>query len=66
MGHQLDFISFQFGDDHPKETEALWTALVMGWPHNLQVIIQYMVVISNLASSTLLVYVSRLSILRND
>lgn len=57
--NNLFYITVKFGDDHPKETEALWTALVMGWPHNLQVIIQYMVVISNLASSTLLVYIKR-------
>ena len=48
----------QFGDDHSKEIEDLWAALVACWPGNLKVIIRYIIIISGMAPNTLLPYVS--------
>ena len=52
----------QFGDNHAKEIEELWTALVACWPGNLKVIIRYIVIITGMAPANLLPYVSPPSI----
>ena len=48
----------QFGDEHPLEIEALWSALVTCWNFNLKVIMRYLVIITNIAATDLLPYVS--------
>lgn len=48
----------QYGDDHPRELEDLWSALVVCWPNNLRVVIHYLVIITNMAASELMQYVS--------
>lgn len=51
---------FQFSDEHPKETEELWSVLCSCWPNNLKVIIRYLLIISGMAPQELLPYVSTL------
>ena len=48
----------QFGDDHAKEIEDLWAALVTFWPNNLQVIVRYIVILSGMAPQVILPHVS--------
>ena len=48
----------QFGDDHPKEVEELWSALVACWPQNLRIIIRYLCIVSAMAPNELIDYVS--------
>ena len=52
------YFCFQFGDDHFREIEELWAALVICWPNNLKVVIHYLVIIVNMAAAELLPYVS--------
>jgi hypothetical protein len=54
----LSFVD-QFGDDHYREIEELWAALVIGWPNNLRVIIHYLVILTNMAAAELLPFVSQ-------
>ncbi|ESO93945.1 hypothetical protein LOTGIDRAFT_105090, partial [Lottia gigantea] len=56
--NNIFFITVKFGDEHPAEMEALWSALLT-WPSNLKVIIRYLVIITNVAASDLLEYVKR-------
>ena len=35
--NNLFYLTVSLGDQHPLELEALWTALVACWPHNLKV-----------------------------
>ena len=48
----------QFGDEHPKEVEELWAALCAFWPKNLRIIIRYLFVVSGMAPTELIEYVS--------
>lgn len=48
----------QLGEDHPKEVEELWSALCNCWPNNLRVIIRYLFIITGMAATELLPYVS--------
>ncbi|XP_041356858.1 protein furry-like isoform X3 [Gigantopelta aegis] len=57
--NNLFYITVKFGDDHPIEIESLWAALVMCWPGNLKVVIRYLVVITNMAATDLLLIVKR-------
>ena len=55
-------LPLQFSDEHPKETEELWSTLCSCWPNNLKVIIRYLLIISGMAPQELLPYVSTLYI----
>ncbi|BFZ15206.1 hypothetical protein BsWGS_18245 [Bradybaena similaris] len=57
--NNLFYITATFGDEHPLEIEALWSALVSCWPNNLKVIIRYLVIITNIAATDLLPYAKR-------
>ncbi|XP_078324716.1 protein furry-like isoform X6 [Crassostrea virginica] len=57
--NNLFFITVKFGDDHYREIEELWAALVMGWVNNLRVIIHYLVILTNMAAAELLPFAKR-------
>ncbi|CAG2053461.1 unnamed protein product [Timema podura] len=52
-------LSFQFSDEHPKETEEVWATLCSCWANNLKVIIRYLIIISGMAPQELLPYAKR-------
>ncbi|KAK6173602.1 hypothetical protein SNE40_017022 [Patella caerulea] len=56
--NNIFFLTAKFGDEHPFEIESLWSSLLT-WPNNLKVIIRYLVIITNVAASDLLLYVKR-------
>ena len=51
-------VVFQFGEELCKEIESVWAALVQCWPGNLRVIVRYIVVVTGMAPTMLLPYVS--------
>ncbi|XP_048776244.2 protein furry homolog-like isoform X2 [Ostrea edulis] len=57
--NNLFYITVKFGDDHYREIEELWAALVIGWPNNLRVIIHYLVILTNMAAAELLPFAKR-------
>jgi len=48
----------QFSDAHPRDIEELWGTLCQFWPNNLKVILRYLVIMSGMAPTELLPYVS--------
>ena len=56
--NEICFYIVQYGDDHPQELEALWTALVQCWPTNIRVVMHYLVIMINMAATELLAHVS--------
>ena len=52
------FSLFQFSDTHPRSIEELWGTLCEFWPNNLKVILRYLVIMSSMAPTELLTYVS--------
>lgn len=56
----------QFSDEHPKETEELWSTLCGCWPNNLKVIIRYLIIVSGMAPQELLPYVRYSLIVKGD
>lgn len=56
--NNLFYITAKFSDEHPKETEELWSTLCGCWPNNLKVIIRYLIIVSGMAPQELLPYVS--------
>ena len=57
--NNMFYITVKYGDDHPRELEELWAALVVCWPNNLRVVIHYLVIITNMAASELMQYAKR-------
>ncbi|KAL5012719.1 hypothetical protein ScPMuIL_011270 [Solemya velum] len=58
--NNLFYLTVKFSDDHSKEIEDLWSALVRCWPSNLKVIIHYLIIITNIAATELLPYAKRI------
>lgn len=48
----------QFGDDHTKEIEDLWAAIVACWPSNLAVVVRYLIITVGMYPNVLLPTVS--------
>ncbi|RZF45117.1 hypothetical protein LSTR_LSTR014742 [Laodelphax striatellus] len=57
--NNLFYITAKFADEHPKETEEIWSTLCSCWPNNLKVIIRYLLIISGMAPTELLPYAKR-------
>ncbi|XP_063413170.1 protein furry-like isoform X1 [Mytilus trossulus] len=57
--NNMFYLTVKYGDDHPRELEDLWAALVICWPNNLRVVIHYLVIITNMAASELMQYAKR-------
>ncbi|XP_039287310.1 protein furry [Nilaparvata lugens] len=57
--NNLFYITAKFADEHPKETEEVWSTLCSCWPNNLKVIIRYLLIISGMAPTELLPYAKR-------
>lgn len=53
----------QFSDAHPRDIEELWGTLCQFWPNNLKVILRYLVIMSGMAPTELLPYVSAMFVL---
>lgn len=56
--NNLFYITVKFADTHPRCIEELWGTLCQYWPNNLKVTLRYLVIISGMAPTELLDYVS--------
>ncbi|XP_031346669.1 protein furry isoform X1 [Photinus pyralis] len=57
--NNIFYITAKFGDNHPKEMEAVWATLCTSWPNNMKVIIRYLIIVSGMAPCELLPYAKR-------
>ena len=56
--NNLFYITAKFGDDHAKELEHIWAAVVACWQENLKCIIRYIVIITGMNPEAVLPHVS--------
>jgi hypothetical protein len=56
--NNLLYITAKFGDEHPRELESIWEALVACWSDNLRCVIRYIVIMTGMAPDTVLQHVS--------
>lgn len=57
--NNLFYITAKFGDEHPKELEEIWSALVSCWQENLKCVIRYLIIVTGMAPEAVLPHVSR-------
>ena len=56
--NNLFFVSAKFGDDHHRELEDVWSAMVACWPDNMRCIIRYVIIVTGMTPEQVLPFVS--------
>ena len=62
--NNLFFVSARFGDDHPKELQEVWSAMVECWSDNMRCIIRYLIIITGMTPERVLPFVCLSALIR--